>query len=804
MSDLNQLSAASSNPGISFSIEDCAVFSRYPTGSSWGDVAKVDQSIFKNVWTKLKSIAQALEKSSNPPIPLRASTSLYTPNGKSPKEIWCCVYASIISNKSYALQVALIISERGAEVCFCQGSGTSQVSDPAKKRELEEHFANMRRRLTSVPQELVAAVEKSKKREWFYRKSWLTKPNETDFPSLTEWLAYAGGPEGSAASVSLYFSPAELERLGTEIFPAFQDTLNTFGPILRAVYSTPTSSHYWIFQWNPDQFDVDGYIGGRQEVVWSVRQHKDRILAGDRVLLWRSGASGGVIADCSVIDPPSTDILEDAQGLWKEKPDAQTGEMRCRLRVEDSFVETPIARAAVKAVLPELSIVKAPQGTNFEITQTDYNNIIKLRAPKIASFRFGSAARSLALLAIRKTHMRIGSEFLNCFIPSLCAKPFVILTGNSGTGKTKLAELIAQWFCGEEEGRLALVPVGADWTDNRNVLGFVNHIRPTQPEGETEGGVPVYQSTGILDLLLAADNDPTKPYFLILDEMNLSHVERYFADFLSAMESRLGELHLHREGRNLPRKPGGPADVPESLQMPRNVFVIGTVNVDETTYMFSPKVLDRANVIEFRVHPSAPAKFLESGGQPISEIEHAPTGYAEAFLELSKRARGLDGLPPLALAADPATPPEDAKEGLQNCIDTITDLFALMQASHQEFAFRSMAEMLRFLAVDYELTPDEADWEWQTAVDAQILQKILPKLHGSKRKLGPLLATLATYCEKGSKGDAGKMQESQTAVESYAAQGEKKCAEPLFPASHRKLCEMILAVRRDQFVSFIQ
>jgi len=389
-------------------------------------------------------------------------------------------------------------------------------------------------------------------------------------------------------------------------------------------------------------------------------------------------------------------------------------------------------------------------------------------------------------------------------VKALVAKPFVILTGNSGTGKTKLAELFACWLAEGDKTRVALIPVGADWTDNRNVLGYVNHIRPTQPEGETEGGVPVYQSTGILDLLLAAEGEPAKPYFLILDEMNLSHVERYFADFLSAMESRLGELHLHREGRKLPRKPGGPADVPESLHMPRNVFVIGTVNVDETTYMFSPKVLDRANVIEFRVDPAAPAKFLESGGQPIAEIAPAPVGYAEAFLELSKRARGLDGLPPLALAADPENPPEDAKEGLQKCIDTITDLFALMQASHQEFAFRSMVEMLRFLAVDYELTPDEADWEWQTAMDAQILQKILPKLHGSKRKLGPLLATLATYCEKGSADDAGKMQESQTAVESYAAAVDKKYVQPLFPASHRKLCEMILTVRRDQFVSFIQ
>ena len=77
-----------------------------------------------------------------------------------------------------------------------------------------------------------------------------------------------------------------------------------------------------------------------------------------------------------------------------------------------------------------------------------------------------------------------------------------------------------------------------------------------------------------------------------------------------------------------------------------------------------------------------------------------------------------------------------------------------MQRRHQEFAFRTMTEVLRFLAVDYELKPTDQDWNWREAMDAQILQKILPKLHGSKRKIGSLLAALAKYCEKGIRADA--------------------------------------------------
>jgi 5-methylcytosine-specific restriction endonuclease McrBC GTP-binding regulatory subunit McrB len=397
--------------------------------------------------------------------------------------------------------------------------------------------------------------------------------------------------------------------------------------------------------------------------------------------------------------------------------------------------------------------------------------------------------------------MKIYSALIN----SLAAKPFAILTGNSGTGKTKLAELFAQWLCGDAKQCYSLISVGADWTDNRNVLGFVNHLRLTTPAGET-CDVPVYQTTKILDLLLEATATANigKPFFLILDEMNLSHVERYFADFLSAMESIDGELHLHREGRNLPRKAGGPADVPESLSLPRNLFVIGTVNVDETTYMFSPKVLDRANVLEFRVEGNAATTFLESGGRPIGNIAAAPAGYGEAFLDLSHRARDLNGAAPLKLTAASAELPADAKEKLETCHKSIGDLFSIMQQRHLEFAFRSIAEILRFLAVDYELTTVKEDWDWQAAMDAQILQKILPKLHGSKRKIGPLLATLAAYCEKGDKAESLKHLESDAAADSYAAAGDKVCKDPAFSSSHRKLCEMIQSVRRDQFVSFIQ
>lgn len=382
-------------------------------------------------------------------------------------------------------------------------------------------------------------------------------------------------------------------------------------------------------------------------------------------------------------------------------------------------------------------------------------------------------------------------------IAALSAKPFVILTGNSGTGKTKLAELFAEWLCGKQPERLALVPVGADWTDNRNVVGFVNHLRTTKPTGGT-AELPLYQSTRVLDLLLAAKADRERPYFLILDEMNLSHVERYFADFLSAMESKKRELLLHREGTELPRTTDGPADVPMVLALPDNVFVIGTVNVDETTYMFSPKVLDRANVIEFRVDDKAPMAFLKDGAKPIGSIEAAPAGYAEGFLQLSRRARGIHG-DALTLTAAPNDSPEAGK--VAACRKAIEDIFEIMHMRHQEFGFRSMAEIMRYLAVDYELTENKADWKDIDAMDAQILQKVLPKLHGSKRKIGSLIAALTEYCESGDVTKAKVFIEDESKAESYKIGAN---AGARYKGSHAKLGRMLEALKRDQFVSFIQ
>lgn len=126
----------------------------------------------------------------------------------------------------------------------------------------------------------------------------------------------------------------------------------------------------------------------------------------------------------------------------------------------------------------------------------------------------------------------------------------------------------------------------SDWTDPRGLVGFFNPLTNS------------YARTAVVDLLLRAADDPGQPYIVVLDEMNLARVEYYFSDFLSALESG-DPIELMSPGVEEELLALGHDEVPAQLEVPSNVSFVGTVNIDETTHAFSPKVLDRANVIEF-------------------------------------------------------------------------------------------------------------------------------------------------------------------------------------------------------------
>jgi 5-methylcytosine-specific restriction protein B len=303
------------------------------------------------------------------------------------------------------------------------------------------------------------------------------------------------------------------------------------------------------------------------------------------------------------------------------------------------------------------------------------------------------------------------TQLIQRFVASLCTKPFVICSGLSGSGKTKLAQAFAQWIT-VNESQYVVVPVGADWTNREPLLGYPNALNKEEY---------VSPENGVLDLMIRAKQnienteEPTIPYFLILDEMNLSHVERYFADFLSTMESG-DKIPLHKiENDSLM--------VPPSIKLPKNLFIVGTVNIDETTYMFSPKVLDRANTIEFRLTEKDLADFIASDIKLDMELLKA------------QGANMSDGFMAMALQkTDKNLKPSEADLKL---------FFSELKKSGAEFGYRTASEIGRLMFMLKELG-ESGD----NLLDIAIMQKLLPKLHGSRSKLNTALTTLAKFCVK--------------------------------------------------------
>jgi len=269
-----------------------------------------------------------------------------------------------------------------------------------------------------------------------------------------------------------------------------------------------------------------------------------------------------------------------------------------------------------------------------------------------------------------------------------------------------------------------------------------------------------------IDLIIDAGKNPEKPYFGILDEMNLAKVEYYFSDFLSIMESRTSDnpegekICLHAE--NEAETPDG-RSIPKEIHIPQNLFFTGTVNVDETTYMFSPKVLDRANVIEFNDvnligYSSATEKNVFSFENPDVRNNLMESG-VPAFCSSADYSKFED------IIGDGGNP--------------ILELLKLLKKYNLHFGYRVANEISRFIWLSKELIGE--DFDVNVAMDIQILQKILPKFHGTRGKLEDPLKDLHTFCN---------------------AEHSERGA--LYPGSATKIARMLKNLEIQGYTSFIE
>ena len=383
--------------------------------------------------------------------------------------------------------------------------------------------------------------------------------------------------------------------------------------------------------------------------------------------------------------------------------------------------------------------------------------------------KYSDVLSSLSIITEEETGK--GTSIKNCntpqtskhmnYLTALRTKPFMLLAGISGTGKSRIVRKLAQASITEDLQKMydpksvekgfkrwelhkpanfELVQVKPNWHNSLEVVGYKSNI-----------GKPHYEFTPFIEFVARAWKHPDTPFFLCLDEMNLAPVEQYFAEFLSAIESRSIEngeyetdpiikafvsFDTKDENGNVTDKLSdrmiakliGKLDTQEKsniadrfrtkgLTLPKNLFVLGTVNMDETTFSFSRKVLDRAMSIV------------------MNDVEYEKffTGETENdFVEFDNTTKEL-------LINRPIRGLEAEDNGADEVEEYLTAINNILDNTPFKLGYRAANEALLFVSAARQF---DANIEVNAALDDFTLMKILSRIEGDKRSLGTILSDL--------------------------------------------------------------
>jgi hypothetical protein len=381
------------------------------------------------------------------------------------------------------------------------------------------------------------------------------------------------------------------------------------------------------------------------------------------------------------------------------------------------------------------------------------------------------------LMRIRAKGFFIDQGKLAQFYAAIRAKPFVILAGNSGTGKSRLVRLFAE-ACGAtaDNGGFHLVAVRPDWSDGGELLGYLdlqNAFRPGQ----------------LVEPLLRAHSEIQKPVFVCLDEMNLARVEHYFSDFLSKIESRrrsadgsivsdvvisareLDLLDLKFVSEPLRETLTRLKSAGQGVCLPPNLIVVGTVNMDETTHAFSRKVLDRANTLEIEA------------GRLAADLPAPASGTLQAAIP-----DAIDLTAPFLTAQDMVKDSQHAA-ALARVAAMLDGLNDILSEANLQVAYRTRDEAAAFF-----IHATAAGLSSEDAEHAIVMQKILPRVQGSSPRLARILEKLLRRFHTTVAVDANgeKLNEDLLALRRDSS----------LPPLVRKLASMWLVYQEEGFTSF--
>lgn len=354
------------------------------------------------------------------------------------------------------------------------------------------------------------------------------------------------------------------------------------------------------------------------------------------------------------------------------------------------------------------------------------------------------------------------------YIAALKTKPFVILAGVSGTGKSKLPDLINK----ATGGITHLLPVRPDWTDSSDVLGY----------SDIQGR---FRPASFLNWAREAESQPDMHHVCIMDEMNLARVEHYFAEVLSQIENRSPSLNGgYISGYLLNQCLSNDDEAWSKQSMPANMAIVGTVNMDESTYGFSRKVLDRAFTIELS-EIDLQRWVLEKEGS-----FEAASWPIEAWYPRAIRISELDSLT------------EKEREMIKNVIKVLVEVNNILKPAQLQLAFRSRDEIVLFILHAQEIRTSfvTRDGEMVDPLDLAILMKVLPRIIGGSSTIRQILIEFISWANQ---GETPSDSNAEDLVERWISGNRPSfISSAKYPRTAARLCLMWERFNIEGFTSF--
>jgi MrcB-like, N-terminal domain/AAA domain (dynein-related subfamily) len=355
------------------------------------------------------------------------------------------------------------------------------------------------------------------------------------------------------------------------------------------------------------------------------------------------------------------------------------------------------------------------------------------------------------------------------YVTALRTKPFVILAGVSGTGKSQLPQLVAELTGGESK----VLAVRPDWTDSSDVLGYTDlagRFRPGQ----------------LLDVAKQATARPEQHHVAVLDEMNLARVEHYFAEVLSRIEDRHPLLTGGFASRALLGQSPAGDDAPwGEVKLPANLALVGTVNMDETTHGFSRKVLDRAFSLE------------------ISDVDLSIWEVKDRAAITAPRPWPVEAFRPRALRLGALEVTATERSLVKKAIEAIEAINDLLRAAQLQVGYRVRDEIALFLLHAFEVKGAFKTRKGTSVdpLDLALMMKILPRIAGGSASIREVVTALFGWASQA--GKAFSEEEATRALDAWQKSGRPpSIARALYPRMAARLALMFERLLAEGYTSF--